>query len=90
MGMSRALGGLLCAVCAVIAAFWVLFLICSRWQIDLLFFKTEPAPLWIALPIVIGIVVLAGLGFWLGWIMASTTEVSPPTPTPVRKKTKRK
>ena len=92
MGMSRALGGLLCVVCAVVAVVWILYFIASRigpfsigpWEFG------GAVPLWIALPVVIGVVVLAVLGFWLGWIMASTKEISPPTPTPVRKKTKRK
>jgi hypothetical protein len=40
------------------------------------------APLWLVLPVIIGILVLAGLGFWLGWIMVSTKEVSPPALAP--------
>jgi hypothetical protein len=31
----------------------------------------------IILPVVIGVLVVAGLGFWLGWIMATTKEVAP-------------
>jgi hypothetical protein len=34
-------------------------------------------PLAILLPIVIGVLVVAGLGFWLGWIMVTTKEVAP-------------
>ncbi len=30
-----------------------------------------------ALPVTAGVLVIAGLGFWLGWIMATTKEVAP-------------
>jgi uncharacterized membrane protein len=34
-------------------------------------------PLAIMLPVVVGVLVICGLGFWLGWIMATTKEVAP-------------
>ncbi|MFB0499754.1 MAG: hypothetical protein ACETWO_00540 [Candidatus Hadarchaeaceae archaeon] len=74
MGTSRAIGALLCVVCVVIVVLYLLF--------PVGFFGHYTAPLWIVLPVVIGILVLAGLGFWLGWIMFSTKEVSPPPPAP--------
>lgn len=34
-------------------------------------------PLAIVLPVVVGVLVIAGLGFWLGWIMVTTKEITP-------------
>lgn len=68
MGVSRALGALLCVVCVVIAALYVYFPFIVGYG---------AAPLWLVLPVVVGVYILAALGFWLGWIMASTKEVSP-------------
>jgi hypothetical protein len=31
-----------------------------------------------ALPVTVGLLVVCGLGIWLGWIMATTKEVAPP------------
>ena len=90
MGISRALGGLLCASCAVVAAFWILFPLAPAIGKPFWIFQHYTAPIWLVLPVVVGVVVLAGLGFWLGWIMASTKEISPPTPAAETKKAKRK
>lgn len=73
MGTSRAIGALLCVVCVVIAALYIYFPFVVGYG---------TAPLWLVLPVIIGIFILAGLGFWLGWIMFSTKEVSPPPPAP--------
>jgi hypothetical protein len=68
MGASRAIGALLCVVCVVIAALYVYFPFVVGYG---------TAPLWLVLPVIIGVFILAALGFWLGWIMATTKEVSP-------------
>ncbi|MDI6814103.1 MAG: hypothetical protein QMD10_11280, partial [Desulfitobacteriaceae bacterium] len=74
VGTSRAIGALLCVVCVVIAALYVYFPFVIGYG---------TAPLWLVLPVVIGVFILAGLGFWLGWIMFSTKEISPvPAPAP--------
>lgn len=75
MGTSRALGALLCIVCVVIAVAHIFFgYIKGTWG---------PGTLAFALPVTAGVLILAGLGFWLGWIMASTKEISPvPAPAP--------
>ena len=89
MGVSRALGALLCVVCAIIVVAYIGYFISRWWPIWK--FTGHGAPLWVVLPVVIGVWVLAGLGFWLGWIMASTKEISPtPTPTVETKPKKRK
>jgi len=75
VGTSRALGALLCIVCVVIAVAHIFFgYIKGTWG---------PGALAFALPVTAGVLILAGLGFWLGWIMASTKEISPvPAPAP--------
>lgn len=74
MGVSRAIGALLCVVCVVIVALYVYFPFVVGYGV---------APLWLVLPVIVGVFILAGLGFWLGWIMASTKEISPvPPPAP--------
>ena len=70
---SRAIGALLCVVCVVIAVLYIYFPFVVGYG---------TAPLWLVLPVVIGIFILVGLGFWLGWIMFSTKEVSPPPSVP--------
>jgi len=68
--VGRALGAVICVVCAVVAIVEIYFgLVCT--VID------KTAPLAIILPVVIGVLVICGLGFWLGWIMATTKEVAP-------------
>jgi uncharacterized membrane protein YbhN (UPF0104 family) len=74
---SRALGALLCVACVIIAALYILFPLGRWWQVWK--FGDYNAPLWVVVPVAAGMVVLAGLGFWLGWIMATTKDVSPPS-----------
>lgn len=64
---------MLCIVCVVIAFAHIFY-----------GYYIGPRPhLAFALPVTAGVLILAGLGFWLGWIMASTKEISPvPTPPP--------
>lgn len=73
MGFSRALGALLCIVCVAIAVAHIFY-----------GYYIGPIPhMAFALPVTVGVLILAGLGFWLGWIMASTKEISPvPPPAP--------
>ena len=88
---SRALGALLCVGCAVIVAFYIMFPLAPHFK-EFWIFHGYTAPMWIVLPVVIGVLVLAGLGFWLGWIMATTKDVSPPSVSeePKKKRAKRK
>ena len=73
MGTSRLLGALLCILCVVIAVAHIFY-----------GYYVGPIPhMAFALPVTVGVLILAGLGFWLGWIMASTKEISPvPPPAP--------
>ena len=77
MGASRALGGLLCAACAVVVILhlWYGYLADgSLWPTLSLAF---------ALPITVGVLAICGLGLWLGWIMATTKPAAPITPPPI-------
>ena len=64
---------MLCIVCVVIAFAHIFY-----------GYYIGPRPhLAFALPVTAGVLILAGLGLWLGWIMASTKEISPvPAPPP--------
>jgi len=65
--LGRALGALICVACAAVAIAHILF-----------GYVKGPIPhLAFALPVTVGLLVIAGLGFWLGWIMATTKEVAP-------------
>jgi len=72
LSTSRALGALLCIACAVIAVAEIWFGGYKAWNL---------VPKAILLPVVLGVLVIVGLGFWLGWIMATTKEVSPAVTT---------
>jgi len=77
VGTSRALGALLCIVCVVIAIAHIFYGYYMPLQ------EGIRPHLAFALPVTAGVLILAGLGFWLGWIMASTKEISPvPPPAP--------
>ena len=74
LGASRVLGALLCIVCVVIAALHILVGYFG-------FLGGARAPLAFAIPVTVGLLVVMALGFWLGWIMATTKE-APPSPPP--------
>ena len=79
--VGRALGAVICVVCVVVAIVHIFFGYVSggtgAWARGALAF---------ALPITVGILVICGLGFWLGWIMVTTKEVAPaPVETPKEK-----
>jgi len=71
LGASRALGALLCVACVVIAVAHLYYG----------YYKGPRLHLAFALPVTAGLLVVVGLGFWLGWIMATTKEVSPAATT---------
>jgi len=70
LATSRALGALLCVVAVVIAVIHIAVGYFGLWG------GSRPS-LAFALPVTVGLLVVLGLGFWLGWIMATTKEVSP-------------
>jgi len=74
LSASRALGALLCIACVVIAVAHLYFG----------YYKGPIPHLAFALPVTVGLLVVVGLGFWLGWIMATTKEVSPAVTTTPR------
>ncbi len=72
MGASRALGALLCVATVLVAVLHIWFGYVwpdsQKWALGALSF---------ALPITVAVLAVCVLGFWLGWIMATTKEVSP-------------
>jgi formate hydrogenlyase subunit 3/multisubunit Na+/H+ antiporter MnhD subunit len=76
LAASRALGALLCIAAVVVAVAHIWFGYIIPWRGD----GTRPS-LAFALPVTVGLLVVLGLGFWLGWIMATTKEVSPAVTT---------
>ena len=71
LAASRAFGALLCIAAVVVAVAHIWF-----------GYVKGPRPsLAFALPVTVGLLVVLGLGFWLGWIMATTKEVSPAVTT---------
>lgn len=75
MGASRALGGLLCVATVLVAALHTYFGYFTGAAVGM--------GLSFALPVTVGVLAVCVLGFWLGWIMVTTKEVSPP-PVPVK------
>ncbi len=80
MNSSRILGGLLSVVSALVAILHLYygyinaFLKGSSW--------VPSQGLAFALPVTVLVLIATGLGFWLGWIMATTKEAEPsPAPT---------
>lgn len=77
MNTSRVLGALLCIACVAVAAAHIYFGYIEGPTIHLAF----------GLPVTVGLLIILGLGFWLGWIMASTKEVTPAVPVAEEKVT---
>lgn len=67
MSSSRVLGALLCLACAAVGVAHIWFG----------YIAGSPPSLAFALPVTVFLLVVVGLGFWLGWIMATTREVEP-------------
>jgi len=81
LGASRALGALICVVTLVVAVLHIWY----GYVQDIMDYGHVNLDLAFALPITVGVVVVCGIGFWLGWIMATTKEASPPPPAPEKK-----
>lgn len=69
--MGRALGAVICVVCLLVA------IVELYWGLVNPLLGVRTTPLAIILPVVIGVLVITGLGFWLGWIMVTTKEITP-------------
>jgi hypothetical protein len=79
LGKSRILGALLCIATIVVIILHVYYGYFTGAAVNM--------GLSFALPVTIGLMVVCGLGFWLGWIMATTREVSP-SPAPAKSEEK--
>jgi hypothetical protein len=72
LGASRILGALLCIATVVVIILHIYYGYFTGAAVGM--------GLSFALPVTVGLLVVCGLGFWLGWIMATTREVSPSPP----------
>lgn len=79
MGKTRVLGGLLAAACVAIIILHLYFGYMNTT------YSTNELSLAFKLPITVGILAVGALGLWLGWIMLTTREVSPPPIMPQKK-----
>ena len=79
LGKSRALGALLCVATVVVIILHIYYGYFTGAAVNM--------GLSFALPVTVGLIVVCGLGFWLGWIMATTREVSP-SPAPAKSEEK--
>lgn len=70
---SRGIGALICVVSVVVGALEIYYGAYLAWDV---------VPKAVLLPVVVGVLIVVGLGFWLGWIMATTKEAAPVTPSP--------
>ncbi len=85
MGKTRALGALLSIACIAVIMLHIYFGYIAAgagtWALGALSF---------ALPVTIGLLAVCGLGLWLGWIIATTKEVTPPPVGPAKESTEEK
>ncbi|MEW6222337.1 MAG: hypothetical protein AB1476_03325 [Candidatus Hadarchaeota archaeon] len=80
MGTTRALGAVLLVVCLVVLVAHIYFGYLT---------PRELMPLAFALPVTLGVLVVCALGMWLGWIMATTKEYTPPATGEAKKEEKK-
>jgi len=65
----QAIGGLICIICLVIAGSYTLALF---WP------ALEAIRLWlIAIPVLVALIAILGIGAWIGWTMATTPPPKP-------------
>jgi hypothetical protein len=57
---------------------YVGFVLLPFFGVNVWIFQPYTSPLWLVIPVAVGVWIVAGLGVWLGWIMATTKEVAPP------------
>ena len=76
LAASRALGTLLCIAVVALAVAHIWYGYIDPWRSG-----GHTVAFAFALPVTVGLLVVLGLGFWLGWIMATTKEVSPAVTT---------
>lgn len=86
MGKGKIVGVLLCIVGAIVFALYVGFVIAKVGWLEVGLFEYAKTTSWfVVLPVAIGVWVVSALAVWLGWIMATTKEVTSPPPEPEKK-----
>jgi predicted DNA-binding transcriptional regulator len=75
----QAIGGVIFAVCVLIAIFYVVTLIYPDWMVNLKLVSDAGTIrfLLVAIPVFIAFIAVMGIGAWIGWTMATTPPPKP-------------
>jgi TRAP-type C4-dicarboxylate transport system permease small subunit len=80
----QAIGGVICFVCVIVAALYIIGLFGYQWITQnlsaLAIFGTDAGAVqfWlVAIPVLVGFVAILAIGAWIGWTMATTPPPKP-------------
>jgi hypothetical protein len=75
----QTIGGLIFVVCVVIIIGYIVSLFAPRFVVDLVGFgSVDSLRYWlVAVPVLIALVAVLGIGAWIGWTMATTPPPKP-------------
>jgi hypothetical protein len=75
----QAIGGVICFVCVVVAAFYLVTLFWPSWLSAVgLINDVSGVQFWVvAIPVFIAFVAIMAIGAWIGWTMATTPPPKP-------------
>lgn len=76
----QAIGGLICAVCVIVAIFYVSLLFYPSWLgvFGVAVTWVSDVQFWvIAIPVFIAFIAIMAIGAWIGWTMATTPPPKP-------------
>lgn len=79
MSKDQTIGGLIFVVCVVIIIGYLVALFAPRFVVDLVGFgSVDSLRYWlVAVPVLIALVAVLGIGAWIGWTMATTPPPKP-------------
>ncbi len=78
MSKDQTIGGLIFIVCVVIIIGYIVSLFAPKFVVDLLRLGSFDLRYWlVAVPVLIALVAVLGIGAWIGWTMATTPPPKP-------------
>ena len=79
MSKDQTIGGLIFVVCVVIIIGYLVALFAPKFVVDLVGFgSVDSLRYWlVAVPVLIALVAVLGIGAWIGWTMATTPPPKP-------------
>lgn len=79
MSKDQTIGGLIFVVCVVIIIGYIVSLFAPKFVVDLVGFgSVDSLRYWlVAVPVLIALVAVLGIGAWIGWTMATTPPPKP-------------